>query len=147
MGATADFTQQPQTEILLGCLSHRPVHFSMTLFPSLNHLPLLAQKSRGASRLLRLRIVRRRLTKGGRGGAAGCAKITTKYSRVPYKRVCVCVCMHGAGSASLKWNTAPPRSVPASAVRRSHEGTNKGADSVVRGSPCYNTFGLLILIR
>lgn len=91
MGATADFTQQPQTEILLGCLSHRPVHFSMTLFPSLNHLPLLAQKSRGASRLLRLRIVRRRLTKGGRGGAAGCAKITTKYSRVPYKRVCVCL--------------------------------------------------------
>ena len=61
--------------------------------------------------------------------------------------VCVCVCMHGVGSASLKWNTAPPRSVPASAVRRSHEGTNKGADSVVRGSPRYNTVRLLILIR
>lgn len=34
----------------------------------------------------------------------------------------------------IKWNTAPPRSILASAVRCSHRGTNKGEDGVVRGS-------------
>lgn len=56
----------------LAVSAESPVLFSVTLFPSLSHLPLhkTAEEPNG---LLCLRIVRRRLDQG-KEGAAGCVK-------------------------------------------------------------------------